>query len=84
MDRRKETDMCLALPAEVITILADQRAVVNVGGVTKEISTALLDQIAVGDFVIIHVGYALTLLNETEAKKTLQLFSEMLDGADVR
>lgn len=70
--------MCLAMPAQIKLLLANQKAIVNLGGVEKEISTALLDQISVGDYVIIHVGYALTKLDETEAKKTLQLFQDML------
>lgn len=70
--------MCLALPAQVTQLLDDQRALVNLGGVRKEISTSLLDTISVGDYVIIHVGYALTRLDEDEAQKTLRLFSDML------
>lgn len=70
--------MCLALPAQITQILDDQRAIVNLGGVKKEISTALLDTVSEGDFVIIHVGYALTRLDEAEAQKTLRLFSDML------
>ena len=70
--------MCLALPARVTEILGDQRAIVNLGGVTKEISISLLDQISIGDYVIIHVGYALTRLDENEAQKTLRLFADML------
>ncbi|WP_454781837.1 HypC/HybG/HupF family hydrogenase formation chaperone [Legionella sp. WA2022007384] len=69
--------MCLALPAQIIQILDDAKAIVSVGGITKEISTELLDEIALGDYVIIHVGYALTRLDELEAQKTLDLFSQM-------
>ena len=72
--------MCLALPAQIIQILDDAKAVVNVGGITKEISTELLDEIALGDYVIIHVGYALTRLDELEAQKTLDLFSQMVQA----
>lgn len=74
--------MCLALPAQVMKILDDQRALVNLGGVKKEISISLLDTVSVGDYVIIHVGYALTRLDEAEAQKTLALFAGMLQGAD--
>lgn len=70
--------MCLAMPAEVTQILDNQKAIVNLGGIEKEISTVLLDQIEIGNYVIIHVGYALTKLDETEAQKTLQLFHDML------
>lgn len=70
--------MCLAMPAQITQVLSGERAIVSLGGIQKEISIALLDQINVGDYVIIHVGYALTKLDETEAIKTLKLFEEML------
>ncbi len=69
--------MCLAMPACVIQLLGAGRVLVNLGGVQKIISTALIDGVQVGDYVIIHVGYALTKLNELEAEKTLQLFREL-------
>ncbi|WP_019216019.1 HypC/HybG/HupF family hydrogenase formation chaperone [Legionella tunisiensis] len=61
--------MCLALPAQVIHLLDSQRALVNLGGIEKEISVALLEQVSEGDYVILHVGYALTKLDKEEAKK---------------
>jgi len=70
--------MCLAMPAQVTELLGNDRATVNLGGVTKEVNTTLLEQIAIGDYVIIHVGYALTRLDRNEAEKTLLLFEEML------
>ncbi|HHF7349568.1 TPA: HypC/HybG/HupF family hydrogenase formation chaperone [Legionella feeleii] len=72
--------MCLALPAQVIRLLDAQRALVNLGGIEKEISIALLEQVKEGDYVILHVGYALTRLDEEEAKKTLMLFAEMQEA----
>lgn len=69
--------MCLALPAQITELLGNERAIVNLGGITKEISISLLDQVSIGDYVIIHVGYALTRLDENEAQKTLSLFAEM-------
>lgn len=74
--------MCLAMPAQITELLGNERAMVNLGGVSKEISVLLLDQISLGDYVIIHVGYALTRLDEVEAKKTLALFAEMLKDTD--
>ena len=73
--------MCLALPAQITQILDDARAMVTIGGINKEISTALLDEVAQGDYVIIHVGYALTRLNEQEAQKTLNLFAQMVQDS---
>jgi len=69
--------MCLAMPAKITQILQHQRAIVNLGGIEKEISTDLIDTVSIGDYVIVHVGYALTKLQENEAEKTLALFAEM-------
>lgn len=71
--------MCLAIPAQITQILDNDRAIINLGGITKEISTALLDEVVKGDYVIVHVGYALTRLDEQEAQKTLSLFAQMLE-----
>ncbi|HAT1868338.1 TPA: HypC/HybG/HupF family hydrogenase formation chaperone [Legionella pneumophila] len=73
--------MCLALPAQIDQVLEDNKAIVNLGGISKEISTVLLDQVSKGEYVIIHAGFALTKLDESEANKTLSLFAQMLkDG----
>jgi len=74
--------MCLAMPARITQLLADQKAIVDIGGVRKEISTALVSDVSENDYVIIHVGYALTKLNEIEAEKTLRLFAEMANKKD--
>lgn len=50
---------------------------IEIGGVQKEISVELLEEVKVGDYVIVHVGYALSRLDEEEAMKTIALFSEM-------
>lgn len=68
--------MCLAIPAQVVSIDGEQ-GTVDIGGVHKEISLALLDDVTVGDYVIIHVGYALQKLDPDEAAKTLALFAEL-------
>jgi len=72
--------MCLAIPARVVDIRDAYHATVDAGGVRKEISLALVDGIEVGDYVIVHVGYALHKLDADEAEKTLALFAG-LDGA---
>ena len=69
--------MCLAIPAQVVELRPDDNALVDLAGVKKEISLALLDGVAVGDYVIVHVGYALNKLDPEEAEKTLKLFAEM-------
>lgn len=69
--------MCLAIPAEVIELLPGDMARVNLAGVTKEISIGLVEGVAVGDYVIVHVGYALSRIDPEEAARTLALFAEM-------
>jgi hydrogenase expression/formation protein HypC len=82
--------MCLAIPARIEEFTTADKAIVNLGGVRKEISLALVDDTAVGDYVIVHVGYALQKLDQEEAERTLEMFAEMgqldelrteLDGA---
>lgn len=68
--------MCLAIPARVAELLEGDKAVVDLGGVRKEISLALVEGVSVGDYVIVHVGYALSRLDEDEARQTLALFAQ--------
>lgn len=69
--------MCLAIPARVVELTTSEMGIVDLGGVRKEISLSLVDDVAVGDYVIVHVGYALNKLDPEEAEKTLALFAEM-------
>ena len=69
--------MCLAIPVKVVEMRDGDQAMVDVGGVRKEISLALVDGITVGDYVILHVGYAIQKLDPEEAEKTLALFAEL-------
>ena len=69
--------MCLAIPARVVELRDGDNAVVDLAGVRKEISLALVDNVVVGDYVIVHVGYALNKLDPEEAAKTLALFAEI-------
>ena len=69
--------MCLAIPACVEQLVGIDAAIVNLGGVRKEISLALVDDVAIGDYVIVHVGYALQKLDQEEAQRTLALFAEL-------
>lgn len=68
--------MCLAVPARVVALLDDDRATVSLGGVTMPVSLALVEGVEVDDYVIVHVGYALTRLDRTEAERTLALLAE--------
>jgi hydrogenase expression/formation protein HypC len=67
--------MCLAIPVRVIDLPEPGTALVDLGGVQKLISLALVDDVARGDYVIVHVGYALTRLDPGEAERTLQIFA---------
>ena len=69
--------MCLALPARIVELQAADQAVVELGGVRKSISVALTPEARVGDYVIVHVGHAIGLLDAEEAEKTLALFAEL-------
>jgi hydrogenase expression/formation protein HypC len=75
--------MCLAIPARVVALPAPDVARIDLGGVRKEISLALVEDVRVGDYVIVHVGYALTKLDQDEAEHTLALMAEagLLDAA---
>jgi hydrogenase expression/formation protein HypC len=75
--------MCLAIPALVVELRPDDGAVVDLAGVRKEISLALVDGVTIGDYVIVHVGYALNRLDPDEAQKTLSLFDELTVRADL-
>jgi hydrogenase expression/formation protein HypC len=69
--------MCLAIPALVAKRLEGDGAVIDLGGVRKEISLALVPEAVEGDYVIVHVGYAISRLDPEEARKTLALFAEI-------
>lgn len=69
--------MCLAVPVRIEELTSPGNAIVELDGVRKEISLALVDDAAVGDYVIVHVGFALQKLDQEEAEKTLALFAEI-------
>ena len=69
--------MCLAVPARVVECLEGDRALIDLEGVRMEISLELLDDVRPGDYVIVHVGYAIGKLDEAEALATLQAMAAM-------
>ena len=73
--------MCLALPVRVTELRDDAMAIVDLGGIRKEISLALVDDVRPGDYVILHVGYALAKLDPAEAERTLALFAAAREAA---
>ncbi len=69
--------MCLAIPARVIAIdPVNDMATVALGEVKKDISIALVDNVSIDDYVLIHVGYALNKISPEEAQRTLDLFAQ--------
>ncbi|EAX46502.1 hydrogenase assembly chaperone hypC/hupF [Thermosinus carboxydivorans Nor1] len=68
--------MCLAVPAEIIS-RQDMLATVSVSGVTRQVSLVLLPEAQVGDYVLIHAGFAIQKIDAEEARRTLELFKEL-------
>lgn len=73
--------MCLAIPGKIIEFidLENSIAKVEIGGVKRNINTALLDptEIKIGDYVLIHVGFAMNKIDERQAQETLRLLQEL-------
>jgi hydrogenase expression/formation protein HypC len=69
--------MCLAVPVRVVAVLGDQWVETEVGGIRSRASIALVDEVALGDYLIVHAGFAITRLNVEEAEKSLALFDEI-------
>lgn len=73
--------MCLAVPSKIIEI-HDQVATIDVDGVKREASLMLLDDASVGDYVIVHAGFAISKVDEAVAEETLQDMRNMLAAVD--
>ncbi|MFX1451494.1 MAG: HypC/HybG/HupF family hydrogenase formation chaperone [Promethearchaeota archaeon] len=73
--------MCLAIPAKVLEIEGDY-AKVDFGGIIKKVLINLLDKIEVGQYVIVHAGYAIEVMSEEEGVKTKLLLEEMITSLD--
>ena len=73
--------MCLAIPGQIVEILDEATARVDVAGVLREVNVALLsfdgERLELGDWVLIHVGFAMSRIDEEEAERTLALLREM-------
>lgn len=71
--------MCLAVPAQILTIQDDLLAQVEFGGIRRTISLQLLPQAQVGDYVLVHTGFAISIVDPEEARITLDLLRQMSD-----
>ncbi len=73
--------MCLAIPV-LIKSIEDKEAEVEIGGMTCRISLWLTPEARVGDYALIHTGYAINILDQEEAKETLRLFAEIAEAEE--
>ena len=73
--------MCLAIPS-MITAINGPMATIDVDGVRREVSLMLLEDAAVGDYVIVHAGFAIQKLEEAAARESLQLLREAMEQVD--
>lgn len=73
--------MCLAVPLRVLKI-EGTNAQVELGGVLRQVSLMLTPEAQEGDYVLVHTGFAISVLDEQEARETLALLSELADAAD--
>jgi hydrogenase expression/formation protein HypC len=69
--------MCVAMPAEVIALLPGGMARVSVGGALQVASLALVEGVQIGDYVLLHVGFALSLIDAAEAQAQISLLHEL-------
>ena len=73
--------MCLAVPV-LIKSIEGREAEAEVGGVSRRISIELTPEARVGDYAIVHTGYAINILDQKEAEETLKLFAELIEAAE--
>ena len=83
--------MCLAVPGKILSIIEGSASeeltrtgTVSFGGISKEASLAFVPEAQVGDYVLVHAGFAISIVDETEAQQTLEYFREMGDLAELQ
>ena len=75
--------MCLAIPGKIIEIKKDkEHAIIDYGDGTKRKANVTLVNVKIGDYVLVHAGFAIEVLKEKDAKETLDLFREMLSAGE--
>jgi hydrogenase expression/formation protein HypC len=74
--------MCLAIPVRIVSIDGDE-AETDIGGVRRRVSIAFTPEARVGDYVLLHTGYAITVVDEAEAEETLKLLEEIASLSEV-
>lgn len=77
--------MCLAVPGKILSTTGDDPLMrsgkVSFGGVAKEVSLAYVPEAKVGDYVVVHVGFALSIVDEAEAQQTLAEIAQLQESA---
>ena len=73
--------MCLAVPVKITSIEGDQ-ADVDIGGVSRRVSIALTPEAEIGNYVLLHTGYAINVLNEEDAQETLSLLERLIEAGE--
>jgi len=73
--------MCLGVPAKVLEIFGNKEAVVEFGGIKRRISVAMVPDVKIGDFVIVHAGFAISKVDEVEANEERKLWDELIKVA---
>ncbi len=74
--------MCLAIPGQVVELIDDKKAMVDYGGTRREANTIYVKP-KLGDWVVVHAGFALQIMDEEDAKETLKLWDEALEAFDL-
>ena len=74
--------MCLAVPVRVVSINGFE-AEVDIGGVGRKVNIMLTPEVKVGDYVLLHTGYAINVIDEAEAQETLELFKQIVSFDEV-
>lgn len=74
--------MCLAVPVRIVSIEGDE-AETEIAGVRRRVSIVLTPEVKVGDYVLLHTGYAIGIVDEAEAKETLKLLEEIASPSEV-
>jgi len=73
--------MCIAFPGKVITIDENNFAVIEIGGVTREVSLDIMDEpVGVGDYVLCHAGFAIRKVDDEDARERLDMLREVLEA----
>ena len=80
--QNEESSMCLAVPGKIIEILDDRFVVADFMGVTKRIAVDLLESAELGEYIIVHAGFALEKLNEADALENIEYFKQILAEED--